>query len=122
MTYGMQMAKSSPDSRPLKRSFLEKESSFNDLLTAAKRVRSEAHASNAENSDTTDDSGSSRQRGEGMRGLPEQANDENIHLTKYIGVRWSTKKAKWRLSHYKFRSGMPYFILTKNDRVLQSAY
>jgi alanine racemase len=91
------MAKSSsPDLRPLKRSSSEKDSAFNYLLTAAKKVRSETHASHAETSDTTDDSGSAKQRGEALEGLSEQIHNEQFHLTKYIGVRWSTKKAKWR--------------------------
>jgi hypothetical protein len=94
----MKMAKSasSPDLRPLKRSSSEKDSAFNYLLSAAKKVRSETHASQAENSDTTDESVSAKQKGEGAGGLSEQDHDENLHHTKYIGVRWSTKKAKWR--------------------------
>ena len=89
---------SSPDLRPLKRTATENDSAFNYLLTAAKKVRSETHAPHAGTTDTTEDSGCAKQRGlfDGLRGLPEQGNNERIHVTKYIGVRWSTEKAKWR--------------------------
>jgi hypothetical protein len=92
----MAKSSSSPDLRPLKRTSSEKDSAFNCLLTAAKKVRSETHASHGGTSDATDDSGCAKQRSEGLGGLPEQDHNERIHRTKYIGVRWSTKKAKWR--------------------------
>jgi hypothetical protein len=86
-------------SRPVKRTYSDGESSFHTLTTAPKKSRYEVQKNESlEDKDHADQIAAKEEsdlRGD-VRGTSETDREEQTYVSKYIGVRWSSKKAKWR--------------------------